>query len=253
MGEARGSLPWGRLLRWTAIILVVACGVLAPRYAPPLLANIDAFRAADVQVAGLRYLEREEVLRVAGITRATSVWDDLDLLADAVAGHPLVRDVSIRRELPDRVILEVVEREPVGLVATPTLEPVDRMGRYLPLDPSVLPLDLPLLVPSVGGPDAGGRPSPARLRMLAGMDPIAADEIEFWSRVSELRETDDGIVAEWWGDPEVVFQLGERTDLGRLQQGVAALKHALAQPDQRRPQMVDLRWADQVVVRYRAR
>lgn len=237
-------------VRWFGILGVALIGVLAPVYVPQALANVEVFRADEIEIAGLAYVSRGEVFDLAGIEPATSVWEPLGEFASRLEEHPMIRSATVERELPDRLNIEIVERVPVGFVATPTLEPVDREGQYLPLDPARWALDLPLLGPRVDPAGDPGRPSAPRLRVLATIASAIQDEGVFWTHVSEIRETESGDVVATWGDPQVTFQLGRRTDVRRLQEGVKALFDALAWWPDRTPVAVDLRWADQVVVRF---
>ena len=43
----------------------------------------------------------------------------------------------VERRLPNRLRVEIEERRPVALAATPTLEPVDGEGVRLPIDPTL--------------------------------------------------------------------------------------------------------------------
>jgi len=239
-----------RSIRWFGILGVALIGVLAPVYLPQALRNVEVFRAAEIDVTGLTFVTRGEVLDLAGIQLATSVWEPLEEFEARIEEHPMVSSVTVERELPDRLIIRIVERVPVGFVAAPTLEPVDGEGRYLPLDPARWTLDLPLLTPRVDPTGEEGRPSPARLRLLATVARAIRDEGVFWHNVSEIRETESGDVVAEWGDPQVTFQLGRSTDVRRLQEGVQVLGDALARWTDRMPVAVDLRWADQVVVRF---
>lgn len=239
-------------LRWSGILGVAVVGVLAPVYLPQALANVEVFRANDVETSGLGYVSRAEVLELAGIVPATSVWEPLEEFERRILEHPMVRSVTVERDLPDRLVIRIVEREPVGFVATPTLEPIDREGRFLPLDPARWTLDLPFLSPRLDPAAEAGRPGPARLRMLASVAGAIRDEGVFWTHASEIRETESGDIVAEWGDPEVTFQLGRSTDVRRLQMGVEALQHALGTWKDRTPVAVDLRWAGQVVVRFKS-
>jgi len=239
-----------RSVRWFGIVGVAAIGVLAPVYIPQALAGVEAFRANDVEILGLGFVSRGEILNLADIEPATSVWEPLDEFESRIEEHPMIRSVSVDRRLPDGLVIRVVERTPVGFVATPTLEPVDREGRYLPLDPARWTLDLPLLTPRIDRAGDGGRPTATRLRLLASVADAIRDEGVFWTHVSEIRETESGDVIAEWGDPQVTFQLGRSTDVRRLQEGVQALGDAMARWEERTPVAVDLRWADQVVVRF---
>jgi hypothetical protein len=227
---------------------VVVLGLLAPTHVPRMLAGVDVFLVDNVEFGGLTWTDRGDVLAAAGIDATTNVWEPLDDLEARIESHPMVISADVRRHLPRGLEVEVRERVPVGLVATPTLEPIDRDGRYLPVNPAEVSLDLPILVPR-RDPDADDpRPSRARLANLARLaDAMRRDEV-FGSRVSEVRELEDGTVVAHWGDPDVAFELRSEADLGRLREGLVALDDAIARDGI--PDAVDLKWAGQVVVRY---
>jgi len=240
-----------RWLRWLGIAGVAAVGVLTPIYAPRALARVDIFLAEDVDVAGVTWVNPLEILRTAGIDRSTNVWEPLDEFEERIAAHPMVLDVEVRRDLPRGLSVEIRERVPVGLVPTPTLEAIDAEGRYLPIDPSGLSIDLPILVPRDDPTAEDPRPTRARIRNLARLAETMRGHDVFWSRVSEIREMDDGTVVARWGAPDPMdFQLDPEADLPRLREGLDALEMEMRVWGDELPEAVDLRWADQVVVRY---
>lgn len=237
-----------RGFRW-GVVACVAAGVLAaPAWAPRLLVGVDLFRVDAVDVRGLTWTDRDEMLALAAIGPTTNVWEPLEELEARLEAHPMVLEAEVHRALPRGLEVRVRERIPVGLVATPTLEPVDREGHYLPVDPARAPMDLPVLVPRSDPEAEGPRPTRERLANLARLANAMREDPVFWSRVSEVREREDGTVVARWGTPDVAFELRSEADLHRLREGLAALDDAIRKDGV--PDAVDLMWADQVVVRY---
>jgi hypothetical protein len=173
------------------------------------------------------------------------VWDDPAGWEAGLGAHPLVRSARVRRRLPGTLVLVVEEREPVALVATPTLEQVDAEGRILPLDPSAHQLDLPLLDVGAPGPDADA----PRAALAAEADRLTRVDPEFAARISELRRDDRGDLVARLEDPAVSFRFRPAVTARRLREGVLVLSDATAQGGGSPPMAVDLRFADQVVVR----
>lgn len=227
---------------------LVVLGLLAPTHVPRMLAGVDVFRVEEVQFSGLTWTDRGDVLAAAGIDPTTNVWEPLEDLETRIEAHPMVISANVRRHLPRGLEVEVEERVPVGLVATPTLEPIDRDGRYLPVNPAEVSLDLPILVPLTDPGAEDPRPARAQLTNLARLADAMRRDAVFGSRVSEVRELEDGTVVALWGDPDVAFELRSEADLGRLREGLVALDDAISRDGV--PDAVDLKWAGQVVVRY---
>lgn len=135
---------------------------------------------------------------------------------------------------------------PVGFVASPLVEVVDRHGNILPIDPAEAVLDLPVL-----------RVLTPRAEMLWGLG-VLAHEVghmaemapEVFAVISEA-SIDDREVALLLGDSEVrVRYLPPITEL-RLREAIIALNDAVERLEDGSPREVDLRFADQVVVRTR--
>ena len=211
--------------------------------------QMDTFLVSQVQVRGLRYLSEDEVVELLGIGPESSVWADPGMWADRVARHPMVRSADVMRRLPDGLLVEVTEREPVALAPTPTLEPIDAEGYRLPLDPAAYRLDLPVLS-SPQTPPAGARLVPDDVRRLAReVHHLMASDTAFLQRVSSVAWADRGALVVSWTDPPVDFLVKPGTPTARLREGLEALADAVSRTPHRLPTAVDLRFEDQVVVR----
>jgi hypothetical protein len=240
-----------RLLLATAVL---GGGILVAREVPAWLLSAGYFQVETVALEGARFLTAEEARGAAALPEGFPVWGETGEVEARVRAHPLVEEVRVRRRYPGTLVLEVRERVPVALLPTPALVPVDAQGEILPVDPVLHRLDLPLLRPTVRG-EGGETPlTPVQRRTLAG-------EVV---RLLELSPQMEASVSEAWLDPwgDVVVALEvPRTTLqfrppltaGRLREGMEVLADALERRPGELPQAVDLRFAEQVVVRYARR
>jgi hypothetical protein len=216
---------------------------------PAAFEDLEMFRVEDVEVRGLRYLEEAEVVALLDLEPETSVWTDKSRWHDRVAAHPLVKSVRVGRRLPDGLLITVTERTPIALGPTPTLEPMDSEGRRLPLDPAEFRLDLPV-IHTARRPPRGSRHFPAEVRKLAAeVEYLMATDTSFLQLVSSVSLTKGGAVAVRWTEPDVEFLLPPRAAPARLREGLSALADAAAREREGMPDAIDLRFADQVVVR----
>jgi cell division septal protein FtsQ len=220
---------------------------------PEVLRSVEAFHVREVRVEGTRFLSRTEAIRFLSLPPGTSVWDDLEPLEERLETHTLVEDVRIRRRLPSTLLLEVEEEEPVALVATPALEPVDEVGRLLPIDPAWHRLDLPLLLPPGG---EAGVLGPAERKLLAGeMAKLARTDPAFLARISDATLGRNGKVRVriWDRDRRegsmVTVHFSPGLSSRRTQEGLRVLGDARARFGEARVVALDLRYDDQVVVR----
>jgi hypothetical protein len=216
---------------------------------PAALVDLEMFRIEGVEVRGIRYLEEAQVVELLQLTPETSIFSDKEPWRDRVAAHALVKDVRVSRRLPDGLLVVVTERTPIALGPTPTLEPMDADGRRLPLDPAEFRLDLPV-IHTARRPPRGARHFPKDVRRLAAeVEHLMASDTSFLQLVSSVSWSGQGAVAVRWAEPEIEFLLPPQASPARLREGLGALQDASSRPREGMPDVIDLRFADQVVVR----
>lgn len=227
--------------------LAVGLAALASR-APEALAKMEAFRVTEVRVAGNRFLTQADVETTLDLSPMASVWDDLDLLEERLQGHLLVERVSVGKRFPGILTVKVVERTPVALVSNPTLEPVDASGRFLPIDPAVHRLDLPLI--TVGGRDRLETLTAAERNLVAGeIARMAQGDPEFLARISEVVLDPRGDLRAEVYDPPMTMLFRPNLPSRRIQEGLRVLEDASVRFEGSGIANLDLRYEDQVVVR----
>lgn len=239
----------GRFVTLIVATVLLGWGLswVAPRV-PGALARVDWFRVRELQVDGEHYLTEAEVEQAAAVSTGANLWDDTSPIVERVRALPLVRDARVSRRLFGTLVVQVEEREPVGLVPTPTLQPVDRDGRTMPLDPSVTPLDLPVIRPER---DLHGTPDPASIAAAARETARLAEvDPTFWSSISVVTEDGPHDVVMDWGEPAVRLRFRAPVAQVRLKEALAVIADAADRNGGRLPATVDLRFADQVVVRW---
>ncbi|MBW8772713.1 MAG: FtsQ-type POTRA domain-containing protein [Gemmatimonadetes bacterium] len=135
-----------RFLRpgWLALYALIL-GAVVWEFSPRFLRKVDFFRVRRVEVIGLEYLGREEVLRGLALSRTASVFDEVAPIERRARAIPGVVDAEVSRRLPGTLRVELTEVPPVALVpGREGLVAMDAAGRLLPFDPSVSAPDLPL-------------------------------------------------------------------------------------------------------------
>jgi cell division protein FtsQ len=107
---------------------------------------MEFFRVRRVVIEGARYAAPDEIVSRLRVDTTASIWDGMSPLVARVREHPQVREVRIRRRFPGTLVVQVTERPPVALVNTPTgLVVTDADGATLPVDPTAIDVDLPVL------------------------------------------------------------------------------------------------------------
>jgi len=203
--------------------------------------NLESIRVrCDTDAVG-----PEKLAARAGLYAGTSLWElDTTAAEEALEQPTWVRDATVRRHFPDRVIVQVEEREPVA--ATPTaggLFLIDESGVVFTPEGRREHPDVPYLTGWQGAGDEAERAM--RLRMLLRIARAAEDAgIE----VSQVDVDADEV---YWLFPErrrVSVRLGEGEEaerkLPRLRAALARLPQAGVAVTE-----IDASYRDRVVLR----
>lgn len=239
----------GRALRWGSLLAVAgSLGYTGVRALPEL----RIFRVRTIEATGIRRLTAEMVWEAAGVDSTTSVWTSAALLEERLERHPLVASARVERSPPSTLLVAIEEAVPIALVASPLVEPVDASGAVLPIDPRVPLLDLPLIAALDGenaAEGAAGTDAQAAIRTLArDLHHLGEAAPEVLSVVSEARLVGSDATL-LLGDEGLRVRYTPPLPEGRLLEAVVAMNDAHARFPDRTATEIDLRFADQVVVR----
>ena len=234
--EVEAGQP-GRTARWklAAGLLLAMVLFASPWWGPRVLRQLAFFRVRKVEILGARYTPPAEVLQRLRVDTMRSVWDPTAPLVARVAAHPQVASVTVTRRLPGTLVVELVERRPVALVASPDgLRAIDEHGRRLPLDPSRTPVDAPIVTAA---------PRDTAVYHLLGV--MQRDAPRMYARLSTVRRA---------GDDEIVLQIAGLTVRALTTVTLARLTDIdPVERDLERRQLraaeLDLRYRDQVIAR----
>jgi len=107
----------GEFLRALGLLLsaVVLCCLFI--YAYGYLLSTPYFEIKEISVRGLKELTEQDVLTQAAMTpRQNLLSVNVDALAGRISANPWVKNIHVGRELPNRIVLAIKERNPVALV-----------------------------------------------------------------------------------------------------------------------------------------
>jgi len=222
-----------------------------------LLANVwkDNLQTGEVTVRGNRIISDAELKSLAGIERKEPLCEiDLFQVRRQLLGNPFVKEVSVARESPGRITLTVVERTPIAALAMGRVHFLDNEGYVLPSVLSEEIMDLPVITGHLP-PDelvvgrkirtATGREVLTMLKALGGL----GDGV--YRRISEVHVASNGELILFTVEGAVPVLIGTG-DYGRKLVALAAFwNQVVTRTDIRLLERVDLRYTDQVVVRWR--
>ena len=121
---------------------------------------LPVFQVQQIVVAGNDALSTEKVISISGLQVGDNLfWCDTGEAKKQLRHNPFVKKVSIRRDLPDTLIVQVTERPSVGYIVTSDgYVQVDAEGRMLAIQQSLSNYRLPVIsgvgineLPELGG------------------------------------------------------------------------------------------------------
>ncbi|HET7459294.1 MAG TPA: FtsQ-type POTRA domain-containing protein [Gemmatimonadaceae bacterium] len=241
--------PRSKGRRWGRIAAAAAVGVAlvtAPWWGPRALSSLAFFRVRKVEIEGARYLSPSELVARLHVDTSVSIFDDVAPLAARLAGDPQVAKVEVVRKLPGTLVVRVTENLPIALVPGPggALRAVDGAGRILPIDPSRVTVDVPVVE----------QRDTAVLRLLSA---VRDEAPALYARISDARRVGkgeltldlSGAAGGGGADGGAVLPVRAMTNVTvRRLTEIYPVEEDLARR-QRRASELDLRYRDQVIAR----
>jgi len=129
----RALFVWGTALVLFSSVLSLYLGwPRARRFAGDLRESMlghSYFSVREIKVRGGEKVGGSEIVAMAGLSHGMNIWKiDPGLIEKKVTKHPWVKRLLVRREFPQRVVIEVEEREARGIAALGKLYYVDSEG-----------------------------------------------------------------------------------------------------------------------------
>ena len=214
-----------RAATWSVLVVVAAGAIVAANYigVPTMVGGAVAesagragFRVAQIDITGLKRMDRETVYAVA-LDQQSRAMPSVDLkeVRQKLLRYGWIADAQVSRRLPDTLLVNIIERAPAAIWQNKgQLTLIDKHGVLLdPIDPDRMP-DLPLVI----GPGAH--------RQEAGYQRLLAAAPALESRVR---------AASWIGNRrwDLIFDTGEI--LALPQEGAERALITFARMDGARP------------------
>ena len=207
-----------------------------------------------VTIEGNRIVETAEITQLIKVPKNTQL-QDIDLMAVRrdIMSHHFIKDAVVERDLPATLKVTVKERVPLAIINRAELLYLDEDGVVLPHSISRQLFDLPVLT---GLPDDMNLTPGVTIKnadIQEALKILAASKLaskELYHLVSEVRLRNGGdivLYAAEWGVP-IIFGRGEiPAKVVRLE---AFWDDVVRERGSENLQYVDLRFDDQVVVRW---
>jgi cell division septal protein FtsQ len=99
-------------LKLIILIIVIASGWLSWQ-AFRTITHAEMFQISGVDIAGVKYLGESDLKKIVGPFKGANIFRaDLGAAVKRAQANPWVQNVSFHRRLPNRISMEITEREP---------------------------------------------------------------------------------------------------------------------------------------------
>lgn len=213
----------------------------------------ETLKVQRVVVEGVSTLSAKEIVALAKVSPQALLYSlDLEGIRDRVSHHPFVQSVDVCRQYPNKLTVNVVEREPVATINCGQLCYVDKDGMLLPCSGSSKKFDLPL----VSGIEGVEHVTSGRMVMNKEMSEaigvcqtVQSLDTAVYRMISEINMNNGGDIILYSSEAGVPVVVGR----GNIEKKLLLLKTFwvgnMATTDADNVQYIDLRFEDQVVVK----
>jgi cell division protein FtsQ len=207
-----------------------------------------------IRVEGNRIVDTNEILQLAHVPEGAKLYD-LDLMAirNDVLSHDFVREVTVERDLPSTLIIRVIERSPIAIINRSEVRYLDQDGVVLPHSLSRELFDLPVISgvdPAVSLAVGSRIHNTDVLEALHILSTARAASKELYHLLSEVRLRNGGDILLYATDGGLPIIYGHGHAAQKLVCLEAFWKNIIRQRGFSALQYVDLRFEDQIVVRW---
>ncbi len=243
------GVPTARRWYFLSFVVIVGLVVGAPAgwtHLSRYLQQHPYFAISDIDVeleAGALF-SQEEIVTWSGLARDMNLWTiDPEQVRARLLAYQGIRAVEVRREFPQRVVLQVRARHPVAVLAQPTLTYLDNEGMWFPARAQKQELDLPY----VTGFDKEELPTAVAQSALSGMAKLLLLAKDFWAEpISELHWDRKAGYTVFLARRHLTIRLGWETEAEKFAQVATVLTKW---PTDGPAASLDARFFNQVVVR----
>jgi cell division protein FtsQ len=241
----RDRRQWGLLIPLAAILVIVFIFSIHWK---------RSLKVRHIEVEGLHALAAQEIVAASGVRMNSSLQEtDLAGVQRQLMSEPFVKSASVTRHFPDALRISILEREPIASVNGGQMWYVDAAGVILPFRQSGLKLDLPIISGVVGlqnaraGDVVTNREISQAVELLARARSIDSSLYHFISEVNMNHGGDITLFSVDAGAPIILGRGGVARKLYLLQ---AFWSNVVRTRGVEQLQSIDLRYDDQVVVRW---
>jgi cell division protein FtsQ len=205
-------------------------------------------------IEGNHTVPSAEILQLTQVRSGARLYGiDLQRIRENVLKQLYVKSVTVERVLPDGLRVMVTERQPIAAIVRGGTSFLDEEGILLP---DYRLFDVPFVTGFLNlGQWAPGQPASSQpvLYALSLLNRAREMDPELYHMVSEIHMTEDGDAILYSSDEGIPILFGKKDEERKFSMLIAFWKRFVRQRGADQLRLVDLRYEDQVIARWKTR
>ena len=134
-----------------SIIILIVTVILVIIKSITFIKQINIFNISNVEVTGNKVLSFKDVVDILDLSSTNNIFQiSINKLKNKLELHPRIKTVKIKRILPDKLIINIEERDPVALINIKkdlgnNIYEIDAEGKLIGEEPHIQGYDLPII------------------------------------------------------------------------------------------------------------
>lgn len=209
---------------------------------------------SEIVVEGNKVVTTKEVLSLAGIDKKQRLFTvDLFAARKRLEANPFIQSASVNREAPNRIRISVAERQPVAAMVLDRLVYLDADGFVLPPARSEHLFDLPVITGLARSKELAPGKQTVNTDIRDALEILSVAQLiddELYRKISEVRVERGKDIMLYTAENGVPIVFGRGDTAAKLVKFETFWDEFVAHHGASELQYVDLRYEDQVVVRW---
>ncbi len=123
------TIIWQKCHRFTSVFALIAIVLVAGTLFWKWVSNTTYLSLRTIKVEPSPHVSQEEGIKISGLVPGTNILSiDTDSVAENIRKNPWIRDVSVKRKLPDSIHIKLFEYVPVAQIKLDSTYLVDKDG-----------------------------------------------------------------------------------------------------------------------------
>jgi cell division protein FtsQ len=214
----------------------------------------EGLKIERVIINGSNILRAQDVYALSNVPAKTVMYD-LNILdvQKRIAGHPFVKAVCVHRQVPDELLIDIVERVPIASVNGAELRYIDEDGVMLPYIQSPVQFDLPM-ISGIDGLEKNAAGTTAAnndlYQAIAILQTAILVDSSVYHLISEIKMNRGNDVMLYASEGGIPILLGQGDVAKKLVTFQTFWNNFIRTDDPERLKYIDLRFDGQVVVKW---